>query len=151
MSRGALSQLAVTVGLDNPEDCTPEEILEALYFTREKKQKVEDQIAALQEKEAAAWKQLISYKTELQQGRLGLSARLVQRMSMVQPRAEPRSSVAMGLLGHIDEAPRAGGPGDANADRGSENGSVSEASSEVRPCRLRPPRHPPPPHLRPYS
>jgi hypothetical protein len=39
LSRGALSQLAVTVGLDNPEDCTPEEILEALYFTREKKQK----------------------------------------------------------------------------------------------------------------
>jgi hypothetical protein len=45
------------------------------------------------------------------QGRLGLSARMIQRMSMTMaPRGEkePRSSVAMGMLGHIDEAPRPG-------------------------------------------
>ena len=92
VSRGALSQLAITVGLDNPESCTPDEIVFALNNSREKKDKFAVQISALQEKEAELWKTIMKEKEALQQARLGLSARMQARLSQA---GGPRMSMGM--------------------------------------------------------
>ena len=109
VSRGALSQLAITVGLDNPQNCTPDEIVAALNKSRDSKDKFALQISDLQDKEAELWKSIMREKDSLQQARLGLSkamqARMSQaggpRMSMSQP--TPRMSRAGSSAGGDEE------------------------------------------------